>query len=47
MASATTAATAPKAFEEAKFHQAFDAWMKKTILETIECARLAEHQRGK
>ena len=30
--------------EEAKFHQAFDGWMRKTILETIESARLVEHR---
>ena len=44
---ATIGATASRAGEEAKFHQAFDAWMKKTILDTIESARLSEQQRGK
>ena len=30
--------------EEGKFYQAFDGWMRKTILETIESARLVEHR---
>ena len=30
--------------EEGKFYQVFDGWMRKTILETIESARLVEHR---